>query len=43
VAVDSGTVKANPKLLVSGVWCIADVQYDFSEDARVWEYPKLCV
>jgi ATP-dependent Lon protease len=35
VAVDSGTVKANPKLLVSGVWCIADVQYEFSEDARV--------
>ncbi len=35
VAVDSGTVKAHPKLLVTGVWCIADVQYEFSEDARV--------
>ena len=35
VAVDSGTVKANPKLLVSGVWCIADVQYEFSDDARI--------
>lgn len=35
VAVDSGTVKANPKLLVSGVWCIADVQYEFAEDSRV--------
>ena len=35
VAVDSGTVKANPKLLVSGVWCIADVQYEFTEDARI--------
>lgn len=35
VAVDSGTVKANPKLLVTGVWCIADVQYEFSEDNRV--------
>lgn len=34
VAVDSGTIKAHPKLLVTGVWCIADVQYDFSEDAR---------
>ncbi|MCA2007118.1 BREX system Lon protease-like protein BrxL [Tritonibacter mobilis] len=34
VAVDSGTVKAHPKLLVTGVWCIADVQYEFSEDAR---------
>ena len=35
VAVDSGTVKAHPKLLVTGVWCIADVQYEFDEDARV--------
>ena len=35
VAVDSGTVKANPKLLVSGVWCIADVQYEHSDDQRV--------
>ncbi len=34
VAVDSGTVMAHPKLLVTGVWCIADVQYEFSEDAR---------
>ncbi|MDF1607717.1 BREX system Lon protease-like protein BrxL [Hoeflea sp. YIM 152468] len=34
VAVDSGTVKAHPKLLVTGVWCIADVQYEFTEDAR---------
>ena len=35
VTVDSGTVKAHPRLLVTGVWCIADVQYEFSEDARV--------
>lgn len=35
VAVDSGTVKAHPKLLVTGVWCIADVQYEFSEDQRI--------
>ncbi|WP_296940736.1 BREX system Lon protease-like protein BrxL, partial [uncultured Marivita sp.] len=35
VAVDSGTVKAHPKLLVTGVWCIADVQYEFSEDHRI--------
>ncbi|MDU8911577.1 BREX system Lon protease-like protein BrxL [Aestuariicoccus sp. MJ-SS9] len=34
VAVDSGTVKAHPKLLVTGVWCIADVQYEFSEETR---------
>lgn len=32
VLVDSGTVKAHPKLLVSGVWCIADVEYEFVED-----------
>ena len=35
VAVDSGTVKEHPKLLVTGVWCIADVQYEFTEDTRV--------
>ena len=35
VAIDSGTVKSNPKLLVSGVWCIADLQYEFSEDNRI--------
>lgn len=35
VAVDSNTVKAHPKLLVTGVWCIADVQYEFTEEARV--------
>ena len=27
VLVDSGTVKKHPKLLVSGVWCIADLEY----------------
>jgi len=35
VAVDSGTVKAHPKLLVTGVWCIADVQYEFTDDPRI--------
>ncbi|NBC47088.1 MAG: BREX system Lon protease-like protein BrxL [Gammaproteobacteria bacterium] len=34
VLVDSGTVKAHPKLLVSGVWCICDVEYQFTEDAN---------
>ncbi len=34
VSIDSGTVKKHPKLLVTGIWCIADVQYDFDEDAR---------
>lgn len=32
VLVDSGTVKAHPRLLVSGVWCIADIEYEFRED-----------
>ena len=32
VIVDSGTVKKHPKLLVSGVWCIADIEYQFTED-----------
>ena len=35
VSVDSGTVKAHPKLLVTGVWCIADVRYEFDEAAGV--------
>ena len=33
--VDSDTVKAHPKLLVSGVWCIADVEYEFTENKNV--------
>lgn len=32
VLVDSGTVKSHPKLLVSGVWCIADIEYEFTEE-----------
>lgn len=35
VAIDSATVKAHPKLLVTGIWCIVDVQYEFSEDSRI--------
>lgn len=35
VAIDSATVKAHPKLLVTGIWCIAEVQYEFSEDSRI--------
>jgi len=34
VIVDSETVKAHPKLLVSGVWCIADVEYEYTEDKK---------
>jgi ATP-dependent Lon protease len=32
VLIDSRTVKAHPKLLVSGIWCIADLEYEFTED-----------
>lgn len=35
VIIDSATVKAHPKLLVSGVWCISDVEYEHSEDKNV--------
>jgi ATP-dependent Lon protease len=35
VLVDSLTVKNHPKLLVSGVWCIADLEYEFTEDTRI--------
>lgn len=35
VLVDSGTVKKHPKLLVGGVWCIADLEYEFTEDKAV--------
>ena len=30
--VDSGTVKTHQKLLVGGVWCIADIEYEFTEN-----------
>lgn len=32
VLIDSNTVKAHQKLLVGGVWCIADVEYEYTED-----------
>jgi len=32
VLIDSGTVKKHPRLLVSGVWCIADLEYEYTED-----------
>jgi len=35
VLVDTATVKAHPKMLVSGVWCIADVEYEYTEDKSV--------
>ncbi|MBN8647953.1 MAG: BREX system Lon protease-like protein BrxL [Caulobacterales bacterium] len=35
VLVDTATIKKHPKLLVSGVWCIADIGYEYSEDKDV--------
>jgi len=32
VLIDSSTVKAHQKLLVGGVWCIADLEYEYTED-----------
>ncbi len=32
ILVSSATVKAHPKLLVSKVWCIADVEYDYTDE-----------
>lgn len=34
VLVDSGTIKAHPKLLVSGIWCIAELEYQPSESNK---------
>lgn len=43
VVIDSETVKAHPKLLVSGVWCIADVEYEYTENKTTipWLLTKL--
>lgn len=35
VLVDADTIKRHPKLLVSGVWCIADLEYQHFDDKRV--------
>ena len=35
VLVDTDTIKKHPKLLVSGVWCIADIEYQFTENSRL--------
>lgn len=32
VLIDSATVKAHQKLLVGGVWCIADLEYEHTEE-----------
>ncbi len=35
VLVDPDVVKQHPKLLVSGVWCIADLEYQHTDDKQV--------
>ena len=35
VLVDTDTIKKHPKLLVTGVWCIADIEYEPSEDKQI--------
>lgn len=35
VVVESPVIRAHPKLLVGGVWCICDMEYLHSEDQRV--------
>lgn len=34
VLIDVDTVTRHPKLLVGGVWCIADLSYQYTEDTR---------
>lgn len=35
VLVDSDTVKKHPKLLVGGVWCISDIEYQFEDNKNI--------
>ncbi|TCC44032.1 BREX system Lon protease-like protein BrxL [Kribbella capetownensis] len=35
VIVDSPVIKAHPKLLVGGVWCICDIEYFHTDDQRL--------
>lgn len=35
VLVESATITAHPKLLVGGVWCICDIEYFHTDNARV--------
>jgi ATP-dependent Lon protease len=34
IVVDTTTIKAHPKLLVSGVWCIADLEFQHDEETK---------
>ncbi|MGV0731534.1 BREX system Lon protease-like protein BrxL [Mycolicibacter sinensis] len=35
VLVSPATIKTHPKLLVGGVWCICDIEYQHSENTRI--------
>ena len=35
VLVEPATIKAHPKLLTGGVWCICDIEYFHSDDSRM--------
>lgn len=35
VLIDSDTATRHPKLMVSGIWCIADIEYRYDEDPRL--------
>ena len=35
VLVDPDTIKRHPKLLVGGVWCISDIEYEYSVDKKI--------
>jgi len=35
VLIDTDTIKKHEKLLVSGVWCISELEYHYTEDPRV--------
>ncbi len=35
VLVEPATIKAHPKLLVGGVWCICDIEYSHGDDPRI--------
>ncbi|MBW6475105.1 MAG: BREX system Lon protease-like protein BrxL, partial [Anaerolineaceae bacterium] len=43
VLVDVDTIKRHPKLMVNGVWCIADIAYEYSDDSRIvpWMLERL--
>ena len=34
VVIDATTIKMHPKLLVSGVWCLADVEYQHNDERK---------